>query len=64
MIGFLAYGDSLRSSIIDSIQTPWIQITVNSLVAVHCILAIIIHINPVNQELEELLNVPQGRSII
>jgi len=57
--GNAAYGNSLRDSVINSLQTPWMQESVNVLIAVHCILATLIMINPVNQEAEEYFGVPQ-----
>ncbi|GMT26158.1 hypothetical protein PFISCL1PPCAC_17455, partial [Pristionchus fissidentatus] len=56
--GFLAYGDSLRSSVINSIQTIAIQQAINLLITVHLVLTLIMAINPVNQEMEELFRVP------
>lgn len=35
-VGFLSYGDSVRESIINSIQTKWVQQAVNIMITVHC----------------------------
>ncbi|VDM39473.1 unnamed protein product [Toxocara canis] len=59
VIGYSAYGDSLQDSIIPSLQNLWIQQTVNVLITLHVVLALTIVFNPINQEFEELLNVPQ-----
>uniref|UniRef100_A0AAF5D8D0 Aa_trans domain-containing protein n=2 Tax=Strongyloides stercoralis TaxID=6248 RepID=A0AAF5D8D0_STRER len=59
IMGFLTYGDSLRDSIIQSIQTTWIQQAINICITIHCILTLTIVFNPLNQEIEELFNVPQ-----
>jgi vesicular inhibitory amino acid transporter len=56
--GYLVYGDSLRDSIIPSIQDMTIQQAVNVLITLHVVLALTIVFNPLNQELEELLNIP------
>ena len=61
IMGFITYGDSLRDSVINSIQTQWIQQAVNLLITVHCILTLTIIFNPLNQEVEDLLNVPQRK---
>lgn len=58
IIGYLTYGDSIRESIINSLQTTWIQQTVNMLITVHCILTLTIVFNPINQEAEEYFHVP------
>uniref|UniRef100_A0A0N5A139 Aa_trans domain-containing protein n=1 Tax=Parastrongyloides trichosuri TaxID=131310 RepID=A0A0N5A139_PARTI len=58
IMGFLTYGDSLRDSIIQSLQTTWIQQAVNICISIHCILTLTIVFNPLNQEIEELFNVP------
>jgi len=59
IIGYLTYGDSLHDSIIPSLQVKWIQQAVNVLITLHVILALTIVFNPINQELEEMFNVPQ-----
>ncbi|KAI6213798.1 hypothetical protein M3Y94_00194100 [Aphelenchoides besseyi] len=58
-ITFMAYGDSMRDSVINSLQVDWIQRAVNLLITIHCILTLTIVINPVNQEAEEFFKVPQ-----
>ncbi|CAD5231820.1 unnamed protein product [Bursaphelenchus xylophilus] len=59
LIAYVTYGDSLRDSIINNIQTQWIQRLVNLLITVHCILTTTIVINPLNQEAEEMFDIPQ-----
>ncbi|VDM46092.1 unnamed protein product [Toxocara canis] len=58
MLGYATYGDSLEESIINSIQTEWIQRGANLFIAMHCILTLTIVINPLNQEVEQLFDVP------
>uniref|UniRef100_A0AC34G5P9 Amino acid transporter transmembrane domain-containing protein n=1 Tax=Panagrolaimus sp. ES5 TaxID=591445 RepID=A0AC34G5P9_9BILA len=60
IMGYITYGDSLRDSVINSIQTQWIQQAVNLLITIHCILTLTIIFNPLNQEVEDLLHVPQA----
>uniref|UniRef100_A0AC35TUI4 Aa_trans domain-containing protein n=1 Tax=Rhabditophanes sp. KR3021 TaxID=114890 RepID=A0AC35TUI4_9BILA len=57
ILGYITYGDSLRDSIIESIQTVYIQQIVNLCIALHCILAIIISVNPIFQQVEETFNI-------
>ncbi|KAI6196260.1 hypothetical protein M3Y94_01087000 [Aphelenchoides besseyi] len=59
-IGSIVYGSSVRESIINNLQTGWIQQSVNVLIAIHCFLATLIMINPLQQEAEELFKIPQG----
>ncbi|VDK44068.1 unnamed protein product [Anisakis simplex] len=59
IMGYWAYGDSLHDSIIPSLQNLWIQQVVNVLITLHVVLALTIVFNPINQEFEEILNVPQ-----
>ncbi|KAI6189674.1 Aa-trans domain-containing protein [Aphelenchoides bicaudatus] len=58
-ISYMTYGDSLRDSIINSLQVEWIQRAVNMLITIHCILTLTIVLNPLNQEIEEVFKVPQ-----
>lgn len=60
VLAYLVYGDSLRDSVISSLQTQWVQRSVNMLITVHCILTTTIVVNPLNQEAEEFFRVPQG----
>jgi vesicular inhibitory amino acid transporter len=60
IMGYLSYGDSLQHSIIPSLQAFTLQKAVNVLITMHVILALTIVFNPLNQEWEELLNVPHG----
>lgn len=57
-LGVFVYGNSLHDSIISSIQTGIIQLFANLFIAIHCVLTLTIVINPLNQELEHLLNTP------
>ncbi|KAI6242280.1 Amino acid transporter, transmembrane family-containing protein [Aphelenchoides fujianensis] len=59
VMAYLTYGDSLRESIINSIQTSWIQQAVNMMIAAHCMLTLALVFNPLNQEAEEFFRVPQ-----
>uniref|UniRef100_A0A0K0EMI6 Aa_trans domain-containing protein n=1 Tax=Strongyloides stercoralis TaxID=6248 RepID=A0A0K0EMI6_STRER len=58
IVTYYTYGDSLRHSILDSIQTLWIQNVVNLCIGIHCILAFIINLNPLMLHIEELINIP------
>lgn len=41
ILGYATYGDSLKDSIIDSIQTQNIKSAANFFIAVHCMYAIV-----------------------
>lgn len=60
LVGYLSYGDSLRDSVINSIQTKWIQQTINVTITLHLILSLTIVFNPLNQEVEEYFGTPHG----
>lgn len=59
IMGYITYGNSLRSSIINSLQITGIQQAVNIFITVHCILTLTIVFNPLNQDIEELFRIPQ-----
>ncbi|KAL3078721.1 hypothetical protein niasHT_029360 [Heterodera trifolii] len=52
------YGNSIRESVINSIQTVWIQQAINLMITAHCLLTVTLLINPLNQEMEEVFSVP------
>uniref|UniRef100_A0A914E4F1 Amino acid transporter transmembrane domain-containing protein n=1 Tax=Acrobeloides nanus TaxID=290746 RepID=A0A914E4F1_9BILA len=60
VLGPLVYGDSIRESIINSIQITWIQQVINISITLHVVLAMILKFNPLNQEAEEILSVPHA----
>ncbi|CAJ0920067.1 unnamed protein product, partial [Mesorhabditis belari] len=55
---YFVYGDSMEKSVIYSVQTRELQFGANLMIAAHCILTLVIVINPVNQEVEEYFNIP------
>lgn len=59
VLGYIVYGNSLRESIMNSIQNVWIQHTASFLITGHAIFSIIIVINPINQIAEKKFFVPQ-----
>lgn len=64
IVGFMTYGDSLRDSVLDSVQTPWIQSAVTIFITLHIIFTLVIMSNPINQEVEEMFNIPQGLILV
>ncbi|CAJ0605895.1 unnamed protein product [Cylicocyclus nassatus] len=57
VLGYVVYGAALESSIIYSVQTNFLQLGANLMIAVHCIMTLVIVINPLNQEVEHYLKV-------
>lgn len=64
LCGVLVYGDSIHGAVIESIQTPWIQYIVSTLITLHCVLTLTLLLNPLNQELEEIFNIPHGEMLL
>lgn len=62
IFGYITYGNSLEDSIINSIQTNWMQQAANIFIAIHCILTLTIVINPLNQEVEHFFKIPHSFS--
>uniref|UniRef100_A0A0R3RPU7 Aa_trans domain-containing protein n=1 Tax=Elaeophora elaphi TaxID=1147741 RepID=A0A0R3RPU7_9BILA len=61
---FLVYGMSMANSVTDSVQTAWIRHVADLSLAIHCILAIIITVNPINLQLEDTFDVPRSGCVI
>lgn len=59
ILGYLTYHDAIRDSILPSIQTVWIQEACNVMITIHCILTVTIVLNPLNQDIEDLVRCPQ-----
>ncbi|KAM3717566.1 Amino acid transporter AVT1J [Dirofilaria immitis] len=58
ILAYLTYGNSLRESILNSVQNTALQQGANILITLHCILTLTIVFNPLNQEAEEIFSVP------
>lgn len=52
------YGEEVDPNISISLTKTWLVTIANILMAIHLVLAFLIVINPVCQELEEIFNVP------
>ncbi|CAI2343090.1 unnamed protein product [Caenorhabditis sp. 36 PRJEB53466] len=57
VFAFIVYGDSMAESVIYSIQSPSLQLLANLMIAFHCIMTLVIVINPLNQEVEHYAKV-------
>ena len=66
VLGFLAYGKDIKSNILDSVghnEHDTAAVTLDivlALITVHLLFSFVIVINPVSQQFEELLNIPQS----
>lgn len=58
--GYYVYGDDVTPNIALSVTKTSLVTMANILMAVHLILAFLIVINPVCQELEEIFHIPRG----
>jgi len=67
VLGFLAYGKDITSNILDSVvhnghNTATVTLDiVLALITLHLLFSFVIALNPVSQQFEELLNIPQGK---
>ncbi|KAK7865356.1 hypothetical protein R5R35_006837 [Gryllus longicercus] len=57
--GYAVYGDSVNTNIILNLKKSLFVILANILLAIHLVLAFLIVINPVCQDLEERFNIPR-----
>lgn len=63
LAGFLVYGDNVEANIINSLPSGGISATVNILITSHLLMAYLIVVNPINQELEGFLNIADSKSV-
>uniref|UniRef100_A0A0N4ZTG1 Aa_trans domain-containing protein n=1 Tax=Parastrongyloides trichosuri TaxID=131310 RepID=A0A0N4ZTG1_PARTI len=63
IVTYYTYGDSLRYSVLDSIQTVPIQCMINLCIGVHCLLVFVINLNPLLLHLELSLSIPNKLKI-
>lgn len=67
VLGFLAYGKDITSNILDSVghnEHSTAAVTLDIvlvLITLHLLFSFIIVVNPVSQQFEELLRIPQGK---
>ena len=59
--GFFVYGEAVDTNIVLTVKNTTLVTMANMLLAVHLILAFLIIINPVCQELEEIFQVPHRK---
>ena len=67
VLGFVAYGKDITSNILDSVgsnqhnTSTVLSDLVLVLITLHLLFSFVIVVNPVSQQLEELLSIPQGQ---
>lgn len=59
--GYYVYGEDVQTNVAMSLSKSYLVIFANILMAMHLILAFLIVINPVCQELEEIFGVPHRK---
>lgn len=59
--GFTVYGSAVTTDILGSVSDSWLKTTVQILFASHLFFAFLIIMNPVSQELESFVNIPQRK---
>jgi vesicular inhibitory amino acid transporter len=59
--GYFVYGEAVDTNIVLTVKNTTLVTMANMLLAVHLILAFLIIINPVCQELEEIFQVPHRK---
>ena len=66
VLGFVAYGKDITSNILDSVwvltsTSAVLSDIVLALITLHLLFSFVILINPVSQQLEQLLSIPQSQ---
>ena len=66
VLGFVAYGKDITSNILDSVwvltsTSAVLSDIVLALITLHLLFSFVIVVNPVSQQLEELLSIPQSQ---
>lgn len=61
LYSYVVYGDSLRASVISSIQTSWIRIVADFGIGIHCFLTSVLVLNPLQQKMEHVFNAPHSK---
>ncbi|KAK6037963.1 transmembrane amino acid transporter protein [Cooperia oncophora] len=57
--GYAVYGDSMRNTVIPSLQIGWLSQLVNVMITVHVLPTVVIVFSPLAQQVEEWTGVPQ-----
>lgn len=59
--GYVIYGSSVATDILNTVTEGPLKITITALFAIHLFLAFLILINPVAQEFEDFVDIPQRK---
>ena len=60
--GYVVYGSAIKSNVTQSLSVGALRYSVEILITVHLVMAFVIVINPLCQELEELMKIPLSKS--
>nr|XP_039263708.1 amino acid transporter AVT1C-like isoform X1 [Styela clava] len=57
--GYFVFGNDMKPNVLSALSPGWISYTINILITSHLLMAFVIISNPVTQEIEGFLNIPE-----